>query len=71
MLYGVDIPSQLILRCDVVTGRVENGGMRSESGCIAPARTNRQSSGLIIALRGGIYRARQWGGELERLLPAP
>ena len=70
-LYWVDIPAKQIFRCDVASGQTENWAMPSEPGCIAPARTNRQSSGLIIALRGGIYRARQWGGELERLLPAP
>ncbi len=70
-LYWVDIQARQILRCDVVTGTVENWAMPSEPGCIAPARTNGKSSGLVIALRDGIYRARQWGGALQRLAPAP
>jgi len=40
--------------------------MASEPGCIAPAR----SGGLVIALRDGIYRARQWGGPLQPLVAA-
>jgi sugar lactone lactonase YvrE len=70
-LYWVDIPARQIFRCDVATGAVENWAMPSEPGCIAPARTNGQASGLIIAMRSGIYRARLWGGELQRLSPAP
>ena len=70
-LYWVDIQARQVFRCDVVTGTVENWVMPSEPGCIAPARTNGKSSGLVIALRDGIYRARQWGGALQRLAPAP
>ena len=70
-LYWVDIQARQVFRYDVVTGTVENWHMPSEPGCIAPARTNGKSSGLVIALRDGIYRARQWGGALQRLTPAP
>ena len=70
-LYWVDIPARQIFRCDVATGARENWAMPSEPGCIAPARTNGAPSGLVIAMRSGIYRARQWGGELELLIPAP
>lgn len=41
--------------------------MAQEPGCIAPA----QSTGLVVALRDGIYRARQWAGELQLLARAP
>jgi len=37
--------------------------MPQEPGCIAPAR----SGGLVVALRDGMYRARQWGGTLDLL----
>ena len=70
-LYWVDIQARQVFRCDVVTGTAENWVMPSEPGCIAPVRTNGKSSGLVIALRDGIYRARQWGGALQRLAPAP
>jgi sugar lactone lactonase YvrE len=70
-LYWVDIQAREILRCDVQTDTVEHWSMPSEPGCIAPARTNGKPSGLVIALRDGIYRARQWGGELQRLVPVP
>ena len=70
-LYWVDIPARQIFRCDVASGQTENWTMPSEPGCIAPARTTGKPSGLVIALRDGIYRARQWGGPLQRLLPAP
>jgi len=49
---------------------VESWAMPSEPGCIAPAKTQGQASGLVIALRDGIYRARQWGGTLQRLVRA-
>ncbi len=60
MLYWVDIPGKKILRCHVATGAVERWDMPSEPGCIAPAA----SGGLVIALRDGIYRAREWAGVL-------
>ena len=37
---------------------------------MAPVRANGTHGGLVVALRDGIYRARQWGGELELLAPA-
>lgn len=70
-LYWVDIPGRQILRAHPSGGRVESWAMPSEPGCIAPARTGGQASGLVIALRDGIYRARQWGGPLQCLVPAP
>ena len=70
-LYWVDIPARQIFRCDVATGTVEHWAMPAEPGCIAPARTHGAPSGLIIAMRSGIYRARHWGGELQPLAPAP
>ena len=70
MLYWVDIPARQIHRCSVLLGTLQSWAMPSEPGCIAPARAQGQASGLVIALRDGIYRARQWGGPLQRLVPA-
>ena len=69
-LYWVDIPARQVCRADVATGRVERWHLPSEPGCIAPARSRGQDSGLVIALRDGIYRAREWGGALSLLAPA-
>ncbi|MFI5443857.1 SMP-30/gluconolactonase/LRE family protein [Polaromonas sp. UC242_47] len=65
-LYWVDIPGRQIHRCNVFMGTVESWAMPAEPGCIAPAR----SGGLVIALRDGIYRARNWGGALEKWVAA-
>lgn len=70
MLYWVDIAARKICRADMLLGGLESWAMPSEPGCIAPARTGGEDSGLVIALRDGIYRARQWGGELALLAPA-
>ena len=66
MLYWVNIPGQRIHRCNIYMGSVESWAMPTEPGSIAPA----ESGGLVIALRDGIYRARQWGGELVKLVAA-
>ena len=63
-LYWVDIPGKKILRTAPNSGVVESWDMPTEPGCIAPAR----SGGLVIALRHGVFRARQWGGELQHLV---
>ena len=70
MLYWVDIPARQIHRANVFMGTVQSWSMPTEPGCIAPARTQGQASGLVIALRDGIYRAREWGGGLQRLVLA-
>lgn len=70
MLYWVDIPGQQIRRCNIFTGSVQSWAMPTEPGCIAPARTQGGTSGLVIALRDGIYRASEWGGPLRRLAQA-
>lgn len=70
MLYWVDIPGKRIHRANVFSGTVESWAMPSEPGCIAPAKTKGQVSGLVIALRDGIYRAWEWGGALQRLVRA-
>ena len=70
MLYWVDIPAKQVCRAVPVTGTVERWDMPSEPGCIAPARSQGENTGLVIALRDGIYRARHWGGELALLAPA-
>jgi sugar lactone lactonase YvrE len=70
MLYWIDIPGRQLHRCNVFMGTVESWAMPSEPGSIAPARTKGDNSGLVIALRDGIYRAREWGGELRQLMQA-
>ena len=69
-LYWIDIPARKIHRTGLRGGPPESWTMPSEPGCIAPARTNGDASGLVIALRDGVYRARQWGGALALLAPA-
>ncbi len=61
MLYWVDIVGKQILRTNAFGGALQTWAMPSEPGCIAPAK----SGGLVIALRHGIFRARQWGGALQ------
>lgn len=65
-LYWVDVPGRQLRRFAPASGQSESWPMSSEPGCIAPAR----SGGLVIALRDGIYRARQWQGALQCLAPA-
>ena len=60
-LYWVDIPGKALLRANVYMGTVQRWDMPSEPGCIAPAA----SGGWVIALRHGVFRAREWGGALE------
>ena len=67
MLYWVDIEGRQIHRCNVFMGNVESWAMPSEPGCIAPVR---DSGGLVLALRDGIYRAHEWGGALQQLARA-
>ncbi|MCX7247130.1 MAG: SMP-30/gluconolactonase/LRE family protein [Burkholderiales bacterium] len=62
-LYWIDIPARQVLRTDVATGIVETWDLPSEPGCIAPAA----SGGLVLALRHGVFRARQWGGPLQQI----
>ena len=69
-LYWVDIPARQVCRSTLTDGLVERWTLPSEPGCIAPARSGGQNTGLVIALRDGIYRARHWGGELVLLAPA-
>lgn len=66
-LYWVDITGKKILRANVYTGTVETWNMPSEPGCIAPAA----SGGLVIALRHGIFRARDWCDPLEPITTLP
>lgn len=73
-LYWVDIPARQLHRAQLNPAgrmdRVDSWAMASEPGCIAPARANGAASGLVIALRDGIYRAPQWGGALQPIVPA-
>lgn len=66
-LYWVDIAARQLLRANVYMGEVQRWDMPSEPGCIAPVA----GGGLVIALRDGIFRARAWGGALERLATLP
>lgn len=69
-LYWVDIVARQICRTGLPPDVVERWSMPSEPGCIAPVLSSGHSAGLVIALRDGVYRARQWGGSLELLAPA-
>ena len=70
-LYWVDIPDRRLARAAVqglqVRGAVEHWPLPEEPGCIAPV----QGGGLVMALRSGIYLARDWGGPLHKLADAP
>ena len=70
-LYWVDIPGRRIGRVAVqgvqAQGAVEYWSLTQEPGCIAPV----QGGGLVMALRDGIYLAREWGGDLQPLAAAP
>lgn len=63
MLYWLDIAGHQILRANIYMGTVEVWDMPSEPGCMAPAA----SGGLVLALRNGVFRAREWGGPLTLL----
>jgi sugar lactone lactonase YvrE len=67
MLYWVDIAGKKILRANVFMGSVDAWDMPSEPGCIAPGA----SGGLVIALRHGVFRAREWGGLLTPITTLP
>lgn len=69
-LYWVDIAGKQLLRAiggAFGLGEVQAWPMPSEPGCIAPAA----SGGLVIALRHGVFRAREWGGALTHLATLP
>lgn len=66
-LYWVDIAGKQLLRAKDGQGAVQAWPMPSEPGCIAPA----VSGGLVIALRHGVFRAREWGGALTPLATLP
>ncbi|MEJ8825401.1 SMP-30/gluconolactonase/LRE family protein [Variovorax humicola] len=68
-LYWVDIPGRAVLRTrgDIgVDVAVERWALAEEPGCIAPAKRG----GLVMALRSGIYRAKEWGGALQSMVAA-
>ena len=71
-LYWVDIPGKRLRRMAVKADlsqshAVEDWPLQEEPGCFAPA----QQGGWVMALRSGVYRADQWGGELSLLAAAP
>ena len=70
-LYWVDIAGRAALRADLATGSIERWPLPSEPGCMAPAYTAGAASGWVLALRGGVYRARHWGGELVCIARLP
>ena len=70
-LYWVDIAGRAALRADPVTGATEHWPLPDEPGCMAPAHRAGAAYGWILALRSGIYRAQQWGGELVRIAQLP
>ena len=70
-LYWLDIPGRQLQRLHLPSGAVERWAMPSEPGCMAPALRAGRPDGLVVALRSGIYRAREWGGELRLIVPAP
>lgn len=70
-LHWVDIAGRAALRADLATGSIERWPLPSEPGCMAPAYTAGAASGWVLALRGGVYRARHWGGELVCIARLP
>ena len=60
-LYWVDIAGRKILRTQPGQDVIETWAMPSEPGCIAPGA----NGGLVLALRQGVFRAREWGGPLQ------
>jgi sugar lactone lactonase YvrE len=66
-LYWVDIAGKKVCRANVYMGTVQSWDMPSEPGCIAPAT----KGGLVIALRHGIFRAKDWGGSLQHITTLP
>lgn len=66
-LYWVDIQGRAVNRLDPASGALERWAMPAEPGCIAPS----DSGGLVIALRDGVYRAPDWGGQLRLVAAAP
>ncbi|MDB5752818.1 MAG: hypothetical protein JWP65_3239 [Ramlibacter sp.] len=62
-LYWVDIPGRRVRRWHPDSGRQDSWDLPQQPGCIAPAA----SGGLVLALRDGVYRARDWGGALETI----
>ena len=65
-LYWLDIAANTVLRANVYMGTTERWLLPQTPGCMAPAARG----GLVIALRDGIYKAREWGGALELIAPA-
>jgi len=63
LLYWIDIAGRQILRANVHTGAQEWWDLPAQPGCIAPAA----GGGLVMALRDGIFRAREWQGALQRI----
>lgn len=70
-LYWVDITGRALLRARLDGSTPECWPMPAEPGCIAPARCQGRPAGLVVALRGRICHAPQWGGTLVELAQLP
>lgn len=66
-LYWVDIAGRALLRVAPEGGAAQSWSLPSEPGCAAPV----QGGGFVIALRDGIYRAKEWAGLLECIARLP
>ena len=64
-LYWVDIPGKKVHRTEPGSNLIDTWHLPEEPGCIAPATRG----GFVLALRNGVFRAQQWGGDLELLAP--
>ncbi len=70
-LYWVDIDGCALLRARLDGSAPERWPMPAEPGCIAPARRAGVPAGLVVALRGRICHASEWGGELQGIARLP
>nr|WP_051303506.1 SMP-30/gluconolactonase/LRE family protein [Comamonas composti] len=66
-LYWVDIVGRRINRCNENGQDLESMDLHAEPGCIAPVR----GGGLVIAMRDGVYRLREWAGPVQRIAVLP
>ncbi len=66
-LYWVDIVARKICRSTVNSSQVDTWLLPSDAGCIAPML----GGGLVIAMRSGVYVAKNWQGEVKHLVTLP
>ncbi len=70
-LYWVDIDGRALLRARLDGAAPERWPLPAEPGCIAPARQGGAPAGLVVALRGRICHAPEWGGALIDIAQLP